>query len=93
MAHYNDNSWNFIIGSLEDILPNDLDLLFQLRENEQYEVLPKETTMWDILIRVGAFPNKSSCRGANFSREISNGFSEIKIGKKRNKIYIWKIIK
>lgn len=81
------NSWNFGIG---DVSKNDI--LFSLLPNEHFEMLPSESSMWDVLIRVRVFSNKSQCKGAGISKEINNGFSSFVIGKKKSWITILKNI-
>jgi hypothetical protein len=83
-------SWNFAIGNIN---LTDKDLFFQLKKDEHYEFLSEDTTMWNILIKLGIFNNNSQCKGAEIQKYIDEGFTSFIIGKKRDWITILKITK
>jgi hypothetical protein len=82
------NSWNFAIGNVKD---SDKELFFQLLDNEHFETIPLEDTIWNILLNIGIFTNNAQCKGANIPKQIPEGFISFAIGKKKAWISILKI--
>lgn len=51
---------------------------------------PKQTDMFDLLVRLGAFKSKSQARkNWQHGKDIPNGWSEFFVGKKKRHLSIW----
>lgn len=75
-----------ILGNIE---PGDVAALFP--KGESIEAFrPEEVDIFDLLVKLGAFPSKSQAR-KNWKgpTEIPQGWSEFTIGKMKRKLCIW----
>ena len=57
---------------------------------EYLNVIGSDETMLDILVSAGIFPSKGQARKNGNSPEIPEGVTEVIIGKKKTRIYIFK---
>jgi hypothetical protein len=52
--------------------------------------VPIETTMFDLLVKLGSFKSKGQARkNWRFGKDIPSGWSEFKIGKLKRHLSIW----
>lgn len=75
---------NFIIDTGHQTKA-DFQVLFS---GEPVEIRPVGTTLADILVECGIFPSKSQAR-KNGYLELSPGWTDLTIGKLRNRICVW----
>lgn len=62
-------------------------------EKDVVDRIPKEFSMWDVLVKCGIFQSKSQARKDvkwKDQSEIPNGWNEFVVGKLKHKIYILK---
>lgn len=83
---------NFFIGD-----SNDKNIAFAKKvvfEEDEIVILNEDSNMWDILVQIGVFKSKGQAR-KNWKKgtSIPFGFTELLLGKKKNKACIWKPIK
>lgn len=85
---------NIIIS--DDISKIDLHLenkiFFHEEDISEIEILPSDTNILDILVKANVFKSKSQAR-KNWKKEteIPYGFSDLLLGKKKNRVCILKI--
>jgi hypothetical protein len=85
-----ENETNILIGG--NIEEQDKELFFgPLKENDKFQVMSNETIWADILVPLGIFSSRGQAR-KNGWFEIPNGFTNIKVGKKKHLITILKVI-
>lgn len=57
---------------------------------EPFEILPKSTTIEQLMVKIGAFPSLGQARKAGFTGKVPAGFN--KLGTKKNPVWVANII-
>lgn len=85
--------FNFVVEN-SFLKEGDFALFFgEEKENiPNLQMLHEEATVWDVLVMANIFPSKSQARkDARFKNgEIEKGMTELVVGKKKTKIFIFK---
>jgi len=89
-THYKVNEFNIIIDT-GFVQESDKELLFgPLTPEDKFIILPK-VMRWPQLFRdIGIFKSSSEAMRNGWDKDIPPGWTQIIIGKLRNRIYIWK---
>jgi len=81
------NEFNFFASSVE----SDKDLFFGPVELEDtFIVIEENWTMANIMTVIGIFPSISQARKNGWNKSIPEGFSDIRVGKSKTRVTIYK---
>ena len=80
------NEWNFFLSSQE----TDKELFFGPLDDETFTQIEPEWSMANIMMVVGIFPSVNQARKNGWNKPIPDGFSDIRVGKAKTRVTIFK---
>lgn len=80
------NEWNFFLSSQE----SDKELFFGPLDGEIFTQIEPEWSMANIMTLIGIFPSVNQARKNGWNKPIPSGFSDIRVGKTKTRVTIFK---